>query len=124
MCHPDDLETTLRGLKTGLEIVRQPALARYVRRIVLPDDTVMEDAALRNFIRNHCRTSYNPVGTCRMGTDERSVVDTSLKLRGFDGLRVCDSSVFPSLIGSNTNAATAMLAERASDLITCTAATG
>jgi len=52
-----------------------------------------------------------------MGSDDNSVVDTQLKVRGFEGLRVCDSSVFPSLIGSNTNAPTAMLAEKASDLI-------
>lgn len=52
-----------------------------------------------------------------MGTDNQSVVDTRLNLRGFEGLRVSDSSVFPSLAGSNTNAPTAMLAEKASDLI-------
>jgi choline dehydrogenase len=117
MGHPDDLETTLRGLKTSLEIVAQPALAKYVRRVVLPDGSLRGDDDLRDFIRNHCRTSYHPVGTCRMGSDDHSVVDTRLKVRGFEGLRICDSSVFPSLVGSNTNAPTAMLAERASDLI-------
>jgi choline dehydrogenase-like flavoprotein len=117
MGHPDDLETTVRGLKTSLDIFRQPALARYVRRVVLPDASVKTDDELRAFVRNHCRTSYHPVGTCRMGSDDKSVVDTRLRLRGFEGLRVCDSSVFPSLIGSNTNAPTAMLAEKASDLI-------
>ncbi len=117
MGHPDDLETTVRGLKTSLEIFKQPALAKYVRRVVLPDDSVKTDDELRDFVRTHCRTSYHPVGTCRMGSDNSSVVDTQLKLRGFEGLRVCDSSVFPSLIGSNTNAPTAMLAEKASDFI-------
>ena len=52
-----------------------------------------------------------------MGSDDQSVVDTELKLRGFESLRICDSSVFPSIVGSNTNAPTAMLAEKASDLI-------
>jgi choline dehydrogenase len=52
-----------------------------------------------------------------MGSDDSSVVDTRLRVRGVEGLRICDSSVFPSLIGSNTNAPTAMLAEKASDLI-------
>jgi choline dehydrogenase-like flavoprotein len=117
MGHPDDLEVTVRGLKTSREVFAQPALSRYVRRIVLPDDTIRSDDDLRSFVRNHCRTSYHPVGTCRMGSDDQSVVDTDLRLRGFEGLRVCDSSVFPSLVGSNTNAPTAMLAEKASDLI-------
>lgn len=117
MGHPEDLETTVRGLKIGLEIVAQPALAKHVRQVVLPNASHRTDAELRDFATNHCRTSYHPVGTCRMGSDDRSVVDTHLKVRGFEGLRICDSSVFPSLIGSNTNAPTAMLAEKASDLI-------
>lgn len=117
MGHPDDLETTVRGLKISREIMSQPALSRHVRRLVLPDDSLRTDEELRDFVRNHCRTSYHPVGTCRMGSDDRSVVDTRLRVRGFKGLRICDSSVFPSLVGSNTNAPTAMLAEKASDLI-------
>lgn len=117
MGHPDDLETTVRGLKIGREIVSQSALAKFVRRVVLPDGALRTDAELRDFVTNHCRTSYHPVGTCRMGSDDNSVVDTRLHVRGVEGLRICDSSVFPSLIGSNTNAPTAMLAEKASDLI-------
>jgi choline dehydrogenase-like flavoprotein len=110
-------ETTVQGLKTSLALFQQPALAKYVRRVVLPDGFSQSDEDLRNFVRNNCRTSYHPIGTCRMGADDESVVNTQLKLRGFDGLRICDSSVFSSLIGSNTNATTVMLAEKASDLI-------
>ncbi|MBV9220167.1 MAG: alanine-phosphoribitol ligase, partial [Methylobacteriaceae bacterium] len=63
------------------------------------------------------RSAYHPVGTCKMGTDERAVVDPQLRVRGIDRLRVCDSSVMPSLISSNTNAASIMIGERAADLI-------
>lgn len=117
MGHAEDVETTVRGLKISRDIFSEPALAKYVRRIVLPDDALKSDAELEDFVRHHCRTSYHPVGTCRMGSDDGSVVDPELKVHGFEGLRICDSSVFPSLIGSNTNAPTAMVAEKASDLI-------
>ena len=70
-----------------------------------------------DFIRAKAESVYHPIGTCRMGNDEDSVVDTQLRVRGVDGLRVIDASVMPSLIGGNTNAPTIMIAERASDLI-------
>ncbi len=115
--HPDDLAVTVAGLKISREVFSQPALAKHVRKIVLPDDTLTTDAELAEFIRHHGRTSYHPVGTCRMGSDDRAVVGTDLKLKALDGLRVCDSSIFPSLVGSNTNAPTAMIGEKAADLI-------
>ena len=68
------------------------------------------------FARQHGRSAYHPVGTCRMGGDADCVVDPELRVRGIEGLRVCDSSVMPRMISSNTNAATIMIAEKAADL--------
>jgi choline dehydrogenase-like flavoprotein len=74
-------------------------------------------AELEDYVRRFGGTSYRPTCACRMGADAMAVVDPEPRVRGLDGLRICDSSTMPSLIGSNTDAATIMLAEKASDLI-------
>jgi len=62
-------------------------------------------------------SEYHPVGTCKMGTDESAVVDPQLRVRGIDGLRVADASIFPEITSGNTNAATVMVGEKAADLL-------
>ncbi|MCX5494523.1 GMC family oxidoreductase N-terminal domain-containing protein [Kaistia dalseonensis] len=114
---PYDLERAVDGIEMSQHILSQPAFRPFVRRLHLPDDTVRTRSDYAAFAREHARSAYHPVGTCRMGGDAESVVDPTLKLRGIEGLRVCDSSVMPRLISSNTNAATIMIAEKAADLI-------
>jgi choline dehydrogenase-like flavoprotein len=117
---PGDLETLLRGFKWMRKIFAQPAFAAYGgadRSRELYFSRVESDDEIRQAIRERCDTIYHPVGTCRMGSDERAVVDTQLRVRGVQRLRVIDASVMPTLISGNTNAPTIMIAEKAVDSI-------
>ncbi len=113
LAEPGDLRLTLEGVARMREIMAQAAFRRYVKREHLPGP----GADLAAFVRAAGRTGYHPSGACRMGSDALAVVDPMLRVRGLEGLRVCDSSVMPSVVSSNTNAPTMMIAERASDCV-------
>jgi len=112
-----DLKTSAEGVKISRDILRQSALARFIRKEHFPGDGVQSQAEFENYARQYGRTSYHPVSTCRMGVDVDAVVDPELRVRHIEGLRICDSSVMPRLVSSNTNAASIMIAEKASDII-------
>mgnify|MGYP003626568650 CR=1 FL=1 len=112
-----DRDVLLAGVKEARRIGAQPAFQRYVVSEYLPGPGVTSDADLMAYLLERCRTSYHPVATCRMGIDDRAVVDPHLRVRGFEGLRVVDASVMPTLVSGNTNAPTIMIGEKASDMI-------
>ncbi|MGI9332102.1 MAG: GMC family oxidoreductase [Gammaproteobacteria bacterium] len=114
---PYDLEMSLDGFELTREIASQPALRKYIRKEHLPGPRARTREALKAYARRYGKTDYHPVGTCKMGVDEMAVVDPLCRVRGIDGLRVADSSIMPRLISSNTNAASIMIGEKASDLI-------
>ncbi|MCJ1900025.1 GMC family oxidoreductase N-terminal domain-containing protein [Paracoccus versutus] len=117
LAEPEDLRISTEGVKISREIFSQHSLGKYIRELRFPDANVRTQADYEAYARQYGRTSYHPTCTCKMGRDEMSVVDPQLRVHGLDGLRICDSSVMPSLIGSNTNAPTIMIAEKASDMI-------
>jgi len=84
---------------------------------VVPGSAYADPAEIRRILPNIVHSVYHPVGSCRMGSDERAVVDPQLRVRGIDGLRVADASVMPSIVGGNTNAASIMIGERCAELI-------
>ena len=114
---PRDLAATIKGAKLMREILQAPPLAPYRHKELHGTRDGMSDADWERHIRARADTIYHPVGTCKMGVDDMSVVNPELKVRGVEGLRVVDASVMPTLIGGNTNAPTIMIAEKAADMI-------
>ena len=104
-------------MRLSVDVFNQPSLQKYIRQIRFPDASVKSQEDFENYARQYGRTSYHPTCTCKMGIDDMAVVDPQMRVHGIDGLRICDSSTMPSLVGSNTNAPTIMMAEKASDMI-------
>jgi len=115
--HPDDLAGTVDSVRLGRRIMEQDALSPHIVREHYPGAKVESQDELEDFVRSGARTGYHPSGTCRMGTDLGSVVDTQLRVRGIDGLRVTDASIMPRMVSGNTNATTIMIAERTAEFI-------
>ncbi|MBS7697452.1 MULTISPECIES: GMC family oxidoreductase N-terminal domain-containing protein [unclassified Chelatococcus] len=112
-----DVDALMRGFRLARRIFEAPAFRDYAGEELQPGTGVDNDESLETYIRNSSATAFHPVGTCRMGRDEASVVDAELRLRGIKGLRVVDASIMPTIVAGNTNAPTIMIAEKAADMI-------
>jgi choline dehydrogenase len=113
----DDLQALVRGIEICRKIIQMPAFYGLRDTELYPGLSVQAETEMTEFVRNHSQTLYHPVGTCKMGNDATSVVNSQLQVHGIQGLRVVDASIMPSIIGGNTNAATMMIAEKAVDMI-------
>jgi choline dehydrogenase len=112
-----DIQALTAGMRLTRAICQQPALAPYIAEEIYPGPAVESDADFEASIRELGRSNLHPVGTCRMGPDDQSVVDPRLRVWGLRGLRVVDGSVMPKLPAGNTNAPIIMIAEKASGMI-------
>jgi choline dehydrogenase-like flavoprotein len=113
----EDVAALVAGVKLAREWAATEPLASSIVREIFPGPDVRSDEELEADARRRVELLYHPSGTCAMGGGEQAVVDPQLRVRGIDGLRVVDASVFPLIPGGNTNAPTIMVAERAADLI-------
>lgn len=112
-----DLETLVAGVRQARRIAAAGPLARLVQGEHSPGEQVDDDDALRAWVRRAVVTLGRPVGTCAMGGGDEAVVDTELRVRGIEGLRVVDASVMPTAPRGGTDAPVIAIAERAADLI-------
>lgn len=114
---PRDIAILARGVERVRDMIRRPAMAAVLGREIQPAGPIRNRADIEADIRATTVTHYHAGGTCRMGTDDASVVDAALRVRGVEGLRVADASVMPVMVNGNTYAAALMIGEKAADLI-------
>jgi len=114
-------EADIGALAWSLEQVREisqaDALSDWLGEELYPGPGVSSREDVHRYVRDTAITYHHHVGTCRMGVDERAVVDPQLRVRGVERLRVADASVMPTVTGGNTHAPTTMIGERAADLV-------
>jgi choline dehydrogenase-like flavoprotein len=114
---PKDLELIVQGLRMARRIFAHTSFARYAATERMPGPAIVTDDALLDYVRDTLTTVHHPASSCRMGPAGDNVVDQELRVHGLEALRVVDASIFPRLVGANTNAAVVAVAEKASDLI-------
>ena len=114
-----DQKVMVEGIRIVREIARQPAFRDLWNDEVIPGGEVKDDddTALLDAVRRYASTVYHYVGTCRMGSDPKAVVDPQLRVQGVEGLRVIDASVMPKITSANTNAPTLMIGEKGAALL-------
>ena len=116
LADPLDHQVLVEGLEMIREIMNHPTISDHVEGEYEPGPSY-SGKALADEVLNRATTVYHPVGSCRMGVDERAVVGPDLKVLGVDGLRVADASIMPTIIRGNTNAPSIMIGEKCAELI-------
>ncbi|MDO6560965.1 choline dehydrogenase [Paraglaciecola chathamensis] len=115
--HQDDIEGFRACVRLTREIIEQSAFDEYRDDEIQPGKHVQTDEEIDAFVRQAVESAYHPSCSCRMGEDAMAVVNSSTQVHGIQGLRVVDSSIFPTVPNGNLNAPTIMVAEKAADMI-------
>ena len=114
----DDRDVAAKALKIVRKIMlNTETFKKYEPEEYRPGANIVDDEELVKAASEHSQTIFHPVGTCKMGNDENSVVNDKLHVHGIKNLRVVDASIMPNITSGNTNAPTIMIAEKASDMI-------
>ena len=115
--HQDDIEGFRACVRLTREIIAQPAFDDFRDGEIQPGEHIQTDEEIDAFVREAVESAYHPSCSCKMGEDEMAVVDSQTNVHGIEGLRVVDSSIFPTIPNGNLNAPTIMVAEKAADMI-------
>jgi len=117
--HEEDMSMMIKGQRYFLEALQQQPIAEKIKRIAIPSIEDLSDGALRTHCKRFVKTNYHPAGTACMGADDdkQAVLDAKLRVRGVEGLRVCDMSAVPDINAGNTNAPAMMLGDRCAEFI-------
>ena len=113
----NDVRKIREGVRLARDLARRKGLDRFRSRETAPGPECRTDAEIDAFVRRTAITAHHPCATCAMGTGDDAVLDTELRVRGVEGLRVVDASAMPDLVSGNINACVLMIAEKASDLV-------
>jgi len=117
LAHEDDRAGFRACVRLTRDIIHQPAFDAYRGDEIQPGKHIQTDAEIDAFVRESVESAYHPSCSCKMGVDALAVVAPDTKVHGIEGLRVVDSSIFPTIPNGNLNAPTIMVAERAADII-------
>ena len=112
-----DRDVAVKAVQQARQIMTAKALSRYQPEEILPGPAISTEQDLVREIGNIATTIFHPVGTCKMGSDDKAVVGTDLKVHGLEGLRVIDASIMPTIVSGNTASPVVMIAEKAADMI-------
>jgi choline dehydrogenase len=112
----------LAAIRKGRELMATSPLKEVTGEEIAPGANIQSDAELLDWVRKNAETTYHPVGTCKMGSDPRAVVDRELRVHGIEGLRVADASIMPTLTSGNTNAPSIMIGEKCAEMVQAAAA--
>ena len=119
LSHKDDINILLDSVKLSRKVINTKPLSDIIIEEVLPGKNITDDNSLIEYCKKMIKTNWHPVGTCKMGkeNDRMSVLNSNLKVKGIDNLRVFDVSMMPNIIAANTNAPAMAIADKATDIM-------
>ena len=117
MQDPNDEKQMITAFKITQKILNEKVFDEYRQSNTSPSKDLVEDDEIIEHIRANVDTVYHPVGTCKMGQDEMSVVDETLRIKGLQRIRIADASIMPLITGGNTNIPTMVIAYKAADMM-------